>query len=564
MARLKASGGLWQRYSNWWLFDLPPLHGILRFAFYTVLLLYLLNYGAKDPLSQLHRYAATDPDLFVSFGLVKLLHIPYIDPRYLHILAKVTKVAWVFSAVGLLTRPAMIVTAVGFFCLHGMCLGTNALNHNWFLPMYALIALCFARSHDRWSVDYYLNNLLRYFGWRSSHSAPPQQPTLADTGFARKLFLVFTAGFYFASGSAKLLTAGHIWHDGHTVNFFTQLLNNGRLPLTHLFAEHLWLSDLSASISLLVEVGAIAMIFSRRSRYLLIPGLVMMHVGIKFSMGPDYSTNVICLMLLVNWGSLFRTVGRKVQDWRGRVEVRRSQFPSRKDRTLAPTGDAAIYRKSSVISAVVGGSVVAGLMVAIAFQQIFWWPFTNVYMYSSYFSVPHDIRADYPREDYYQADRVQAIAQSYLTTTTNIEATEYFSFRVALRLVGDNEEPLYLYDNLGVYDWKQWILTLVRPALVADFAAKPAGRIEFDPADSDYPAQQFLSDYAAVLQKSVPPETWQKYQRVEIVYPLMEVATQVSTSPPLPDAVLSKYKRKELVDLSNVRLVPIASVEIDS
>ena len=360
------------------------------------------------------------------------------------------------------------------------------------------------------------------------------------------------------------MTAGHIWHDGHTVQFFTQLLDNGKLPLTHLFATHLWLSDLSASVSLLVEVGAIAMVFSRRSRLILIPGLVMMHTGIKFSMGPDYSANVICLMLLVNWGALFRTVGSSVKNWPRRIKVGRSQLLSRKNQASLQISDSAIHRKPSVLSAVVGGSVVGVLMVVIALQQIFWWPFTNVYMYSSYFSVPQDIRADYPRGDYYQADAVQAIAQSYLSTTTNIEATEYFSFRIALRLVGDNEDPLYLYDNLGVHDWKQWILTLARPALVADLAAKPAGRIEFDPTDSDYPAQQFLSDYAPVLQKYVPPETWQKYQRVEIVYPLMQVATQVSTSPPLPDSVLSKYKRKELADLSNVRLVPIASVAIGS
>lgn len=513
--------------------------------------MYLVFQGAKDPISSLYRYSDTDPDLFVSYGLIKFLHIPYLDPVCLQIVGRVTRVAWVFAAIGLATRWSAVVTAVGFCFLHGMCMASSVFSHNWFLPMYALIALCFARTSDRFSVDYYISKLWLKSRPKGKHIRPQPEvePKLADTGFARKLFLVATAGFYFAAGSAKLLTAGHGWHDGHTIHYFTTLRSGSPLLLTHLFSKNLWISDLSSSFSLFFEVGAITMIFSKRSRYLIIPGLIFMHLGIKYSMRPDYTANVICLMLLVNWGSFASRL----------PHIRRS--PSHLKQSVSH-----LYRSTKAAIGIAGGTGLVLLMLAIAKWQIFWWPLTNVYMYSSYFSGSKDIRADYPRAAYYQPNTAQTIASQYFTAKPNIEATEYFAFRVSLRLAGENEAPLYLYDSLGVSSWKQFVLTLVRPVLIEDFATKPPSKIEFDPTDPDYPAQRFLSAYMPVLRKYVSPEVWQKYQRVELVYPLDNTASEsvisVSTRSALPQEVLSKYKRLELADLSSVALVPIASVPL--
>ena len=555
---MKKLSNLSSRYLNWWLNDFPPLHGSLRFLVYTGLF-YLAFSGHIDkaPLDGINRYTVNDPKLFVSYGLIKFLDIQYIAPEYMRIVMVVTTIAWFFAAIGLMTRFSMIVTALGVFFLHGMFLGSNALNHNWFLPMYAFIALSFSRTNDRWSVDYYLRKL-----WKKKNGVvSPKNVTIVDTGFARKLFLVFTAGFYFASGVTKVVTPDLAWHDGHTVHYFAQLRDSHPLLLTHLFANNLWLCHISSGISLILEVGAIATLLLRQARYIIVPGLVLMHLAIAYTLGPAYWTNIICLMLLINWGATIRTL----KAWIGRAlpKVQFEPFLPRCNQPAYPKQKISkLYQYPGAVPGVVGGTFLILLMLTVAGGQIFWWPLTNVYMYSSYFSTSLDIRANYPRIDYYKPETAQTIARNFLDSNPNIEATEYFAFLIALRLSGENEEPMYLYNRLGVRSWKQWVLTVARPVLIKDLAAKPLGNIEFDSQHQEYPAQQFLLDYASILPKYIPKEIWQKYQRVELVYPLIaqSASSQLKAEKTLPAEVWQKYQALELVNMPNLRLVPIASV----
>jgi hypothetical protein len=139
-------------YLAWWLHDLPPMHGLLRFVFYAGLFLLARDYHLS-PLRGIEFYEATSPELFRSYGLVRLLGIPYIEPHILHLVIAATSVAWIMAAIGLFSRASAVATAVGAVFLHGMFLGSNAFNHNWFLSSYALIAMCFVRTRDPWSVD---------------------------------------------------------------------------------------------------------------------------------------------------------------------------------------------------------------------------------------------------------------------------------------------------------------------------------------------------------------------------------------------------------------------------
>ncbi len=70
------SDTLKNRYANWWLYSLPPLHGALRFFVYGTLLLSALFQSNKSPIRGFQYYEATDPRLFRSYGLVKLLLFP--------------------------------------------------------------------------------------------------------------------------------------------------------------------------------------------------------------------------------------------------------------------------------------------------------------------------------------------------------------------------------------------------------------------------------------------------------------------------------------------------------
>jgi hypothetical protein len=347
---------------------------------------------------------------------------------------------------------------------------------------------------------------------------PAPKGTLADTGLARKVVLVLAVGFYFAAGMTKLWVSGPAWADGHTIAYFA-LERGVTRALGKLLAENLWLCTLLAVGTLTLELGAPAALFSRKAKYALIVGWACMHTGIRFAMGPRYWENVLCFALLIDWGAAVRAV-------RERVKV-----PGPGNDPAPPPLIAVEVTDRRVVRGVAVASLLLPLALAVASFQVFWWPLTNVYMYSSYFSHPHDIRADRQQADYHDAAAAQQIARSYLEYRPPIEATEHLAFLADLRLAGRESESFSFDGVPGVATRKQWILTVVRPVLIQDLAAKPAGRIEFDPDRPDFPAQQLLLDYLPVLRRHADPRFLRGYERLELTYPLSRGPVVIASVP---------------------------------
>lgn len=503
-------GDVRRRYFDWWLYDLPPMHGLLRFVVYAGLLLLARDY-IVSPVLGIHLYELTSPELFRTYGLLDLLGVPYIAPDALRVVIRVTQVAWVFAAIGLFSRLSAIMTAAGAVFLHGMFFGSISFNHNWFVAIYALILLCFTRTTDPWSVDYHLKK------WWTG--APPRPDgRLADTGLARKALLVLVVGFYFSAGMSKLSTAGLQWVDGHTIAFFATEREGGMNSLAGILADNLWLSSLLAVGTLTLELGAPAALFSRKARYALLLGWACMHIGIRYAMGPRYWENILCFALLVDWGA----AGRAVRE--------RLRLPVPGGRASRAVGPRIAPRRAAL--GVAAASLLLLLAANVATFTVFWWPLTNVYMYCSYFSGPKGIRADRARADFHEAAAAQEIARGYRDARPPIEATEHFAFLSGLRLNGAGKEPRYLGDKIpGVANHKQWILTVVRPVMIDDLAAKPAGRIEVDLDRPDYPAQRFLLEYLPLFQRLADPELLREYDRLELTYPLSDGDVAIASVP---------------------------------
>jgi len=488
-----------RRYLEWWLYDLPPMSGLLRFTFYAGLFLLALD-SPLSPLRMIAYYEATSPELFRSYGLIDLLGIPYIDPVIIRSIIFATAVAWVLAAIGFLSRWSATATAIGVTFLNGLFFGITPFNHSWILPTFALLALCFVRTNDRWSVDYHLRK------WRQG---TPQEfkGSLAETGLARKAFLVTAVGFYFAAGMTKMFEAGPRWADGHTIEYFAAE-RQALVPLGKFLAGNLWLCALLAVGSLTVELGAPAALFSRKARYPLIAGWTSLHLGIWLTVGPRYFENILCFALLIDWGAARRGV-------RERVRLRRLlKIPSPRPPDAPPIA----YRRAW--RGVAAAGLLLPLVAAVALGQLFWWPLTHVYMYSPYFSNSHEIRANHPRGNYHNAAAAQRIAREFLETRAPNETTEYFAFLTQLRLVGEGSEPLYLSSAPGIPTRKQWILTVVMPVLIEDFAAKPPGLVEHDPDGPAFPAQRLLLDYLPVFREHADPGVVGQYERLELTYPL--------------------------------------------
>lgn len=528
--------------ARWWLDDLPPLDGRLRFLFYAAMF-WLAVINLKSPLAGTEFYAQTDPRMFRPYGLLEWLGVEYLSVDTVKNIVNVVAIAWVAAAIGFGGRISTLICALGALFLQGMFLGSNALNHYFFLPVYTLLALCVAsHSADRWSVDFWIRKTL---------GNERLAPGLGSTGLPRKLVLIATVGFYFAAGIAKLFHSGLAWADGQTIQYFCELRRD-QYPLANVIVDRLWLAQIGACGTLLLEVGSPLALFSRGLRHAWIVGLIGMHVVIRYAMGPAYWPNVLCLLLLVDWGWILGAMRR----WANYFSNYGADDPS-----PSSPRSSSFPRSAGVVRA---GRWLGAATLTTAFSTavfgIFWWPLTNVYMYCSYFSLEKDIRAGNPRLEYYDPVAVQKIACEFQRTQPPREVAEYFSFQVALRLAKDGQPPRYLYDSLGVATWKQWVLTVIAPVLIEDLCAKPVGSIEYEPYGEDYPAQRFLRGYAAVLRDHLSPELLAEYDRVELVFPFAD--ERGMSAELLPPEVREEYAAHDPKLPPKLRMTPLASVPL--
>lgn len=508
-----------QRVEQWWFAGLPPLSGPMRLMFYGGTLAMAL-WKNKSPITSIRNYRATDPDYVRFHGIFDFIGVEYIPQELLLGAAGVLMITWFFAAIGLFTRISMMMTAILAAFLHGAFLGVNVFNHNWFVAVYALAALAIMRPDDRWSIDGWWRRRRSRSKDGDGHATASRRATIADTGFGRQVLLVCVIGFYFGAGMTKLYVSGWQWMDGSTIAYFGEEHNR---PVGQFMASLPWLCRMLAIFTLILELGGIFAPFSRWWKRIWLFGLAMMHIGIWISVGPRYVENIMCFALLIDWGRM----RRDLPVWMGRFFNGIIQSTNATS-TLSLESLPAMRRRLAVI----GGTLVTGLMLSVGIGQIFWWPLTNVYMYCGYFSHEKAIRGNFPLADFEDPAKVQQIARHAIEQGWPREATEYLAFRVQLRFVGDGLEPRYKGEPLGLTGRKQWILSLVHPAVIADFAAKPPGRIAFDPQDRAYPAQRFLEASLPALRRHAPP-WYEDFNRVELVYECGENEFVAIASAPL-------------------------------
>jgi len=469
---------------------------------YGALLLLALSMW-KSPLRGVSLYAGTDPLLFRPHGAIAALGLPWIPPGILWTISAITGIFWLFAAIGLLGRLSAIVTAGGAFLLHGYCWGSSAYNHNYVLPIYVLAALCFAAPDPVWSADAWIRRSL-------GRPAAAQHNTrgVGATGFARMLALVFVVAFYFCAGVTKLTTSGLSWADGHTIAYWSEEDALER-PAAALLQEQKWLAAPLAWMTLIFEAGAPLALFARL-RPVFIAGWIAMHAGILLVMGPRYYENIVCFALLLDWSA-----------------VRARPFAG----LFGTPAPAVVWPRVTlrVRAAIVFGTAVAAGTVWVALSGAYWWPVTNIYMYSAYYSAVRDIRAGEPVAAYRDPAEAQRIARRFRDESLSFDAMEHLPRMAELRLVTDGAPPLRLPAGAGAASPKQWDLTVELPLLVADLSAKPDGRIAAHDGGHGAPANLFLRALVPVIRKRIA--VWRDYERVELVYALDGGLVAIGSAP---------------------------------
>ncbi len=200
--------------------------------------------------------------------------------------------ACLLATAGVVARVAMPVAWLGAIFLNGMWSSIGQPMHNDTLLLLAMVPLLFARTADAWSLA----------SWRGHRPLPGPS---ALYGWPVRTAMVVVAGGYFFSGLAKLVFSGPAWVLGDNMRWILYGISDENVrPIgTALFlAGHPLLAHLMAASALAIELGFPVVLWKPRAVWLLLPAVVLLHLGIGITMHLDYSAWALtAIVLFVPW-----------------------------------------------------------------------------------------------------------------------------------------------------------------------------------------------------------------------------------------------------------------------
>jgi hypothetical protein len=235
------------------------------------------------------------------------LHLKPLGINGLAALQVIWRLALVASAIGFHSRTSMWTSFVLGFYLLGLPHNFGHTYHFDALLVIAMGVLACSRAGDAWSVDAVANK--RPSTMSGDYTWPIRAVWLA-------MSLVFLA-----AGLAKLRYGGIEWVFSPNMSI---VLNRAAYhvsdadPITKLglvVAGHPWIASAIAGSAVVVELGFVTALFSRKARMFFVPAAFLMLIGIRVLMGPTFGGFLVANVFWVPWS--------RVIEWaRARIKVK--------------------------------------------------------------------------------------------------------------------------------------------------------------------------------------------------------------------------------------------------
>ena len=184
-------------------------------------------------------------------------------------------------------------------------------------------AFLLSRCGDAWSIDRVI---------RSYRAGPPVQPVApsGEYNWPIKCVWLISALVFFAAGVAKLRFSGLAWITSD--NMANMLLQHHYKsdPIVgwgKIIANYPLLCQTLAAGTIVLELGFVLAIFSRIARWLFVPGMFVMQVGIALLMGVVFTQFMFVYLFWIPWDALGRFILRHVRpDVRSTIRLLRRRL----------------------------------------------------------------------------------------------------------------------------------------------------------------------------------------------------------------------------------------------
>ena len=289
---MKGVSSAWDRwwFAPAWATDLAVCRALFCFG---VLALYG---GLGLPL-----WAEVGPEFARPIKVLGLVSFAPLPGPWLEAAWGVWRLALVTAGLGLATRLSTAVAfGLGFYLL-ALPHHFGRLEHTDGVVVLLLGVLAASRCGDAWSVDAWLGRR-----WGGDARRGKAEASGAYRWPVRMAQLVLSAVFCCA-GLSKVINGGWAWVTSDTlatVLVKAQLRPAGFGPIVDWgawLAQHKTLMVLSAAGTIVVELGYPVALFSRRARWVWLPGMVGLLIGIRLLIGPWFGSFMLAHVFWVPW-----------------------------------------------------------------------------------------------------------------------------------------------------------------------------------------------------------------------------------------------------------------------
>jgi predicted DCC family thiol-disulfide oxidoreductase YuxK len=307
---MKSAG---QRWNYFWFEAVSADNlGLLRillfgsmFLFYVLTPVLFPSWGWHEDFTL---WGKASPVFWSPVWLIAKLHLPPLSTNALIATQLVWRAALALSCVGLFTRFSTAVSFLLGAYLMGIPNSFGKTHHLDQILVWAFMVMAFSRCGDAWSMD----ALIRKTRARTA-SEEEDPPPSGEYTWPVHLIWVISAMVYCESGISKLRHSGIAWVTTDTMRWFlmqayyrvsdTDPLTSWGLAL----ARSRWLSSALGGAALLFELGFPIALFSRKARWVFVPGVMAMQIGIALVLGPNFYQMILCQgMLWVPWDQVVK------------------------------------------------------------------------------------------------------------------------------------------------------------------------------------------------------------------------------------------------------------------
>jgi predicted DCC family thiol-disulfide oxidoreductase YuxK len=300
---IKSLGEYWNRF--WFEPTLADNLGLCRILLYgSMFLFYVLSpllsksWGWHENFTLWGKVSAA---FWTPVWLFAILHLPQLSTGPLIVIQSLWWLALALSCVGLFTRFSTAIVFIFGAYLFGLPNNFGKIHHLDQILLWAFMVMAFSRCGDAWSVDALIRKV------RTSSAGVVGPRPSGEYTWPVHLIWVISAMGYVEAGLSKLRHSGIEWITTATMqNYLLQAYYHvsDSEPLTSwglFFARTHWLASALAATSIIFEVGILVALFSPKSRWIVVPGVVGMQAGIALFMGPNFYQMMICQALWVPW-----------------------------------------------------------------------------------------------------------------------------------------------------------------------------------------------------------------------------------------------------------------------